>query len=123
MVTAETVTIQGTFDIAKARNMLRKLVNTWDWPLTFGTSASAVLTALGELILHCQQSQSEATAIAMTVVSVNGETHLEISSSIHVTANNNAVERAIERVHIITDHAEINHAGAYLTIRLLLRVN
>ncbi len=120
MMTAESVTIQGTFDIAKARNMLRKLVNTWGWSLKFGTHASVALTALGELILQCQQTHGEAAPITMNVVSVRGETHLEITSHLHVVTTNNAIERALQRVNDIADEVEMNHVGAYLKIRLLL---
>lgn len=49
------VPIQGTFDIAKGRNSLRTHIAVQHWPATFGAHASALLTALGELILSSGQ--------------------------------------------------------------------
>lgn len=74
--------VQGTFDIAKGRNLLRKLINDYRWSLTFGAHASAVLTAVGEMILQNQQTQVEPARLTLTPLAegANGcEPALEIS--------------------------------------------
>jgi hypothetical protein len=50
MVTT-TLPIEGTFDIARGRSSLRTHIAVHRWPPVFGARASAVLTAIGELIL------------------------------------------------------------------------
>lgn len=45
------VPIQGTYDIAMARNTLRTKIGQQGWPSVMNARASAALTALGEVIL------------------------------------------------------------------------
>ncbi len=50
------IPIQGTFDAAVARNVLRKEVSEHNWVPAFRVRASAALTALTETILLSQTS-------------------------------------------------------------------
>ena len=49
--TSTIVPIQGTYDIALARNTLRTKIALQRWPIVFNARAATALTALGELIL------------------------------------------------------------------------
>jgi hypothetical protein len=55
---ATAVPIQGTFDIAIARNTLRSKIVQQRWPIVFNARAATALTALGELILALDRSQT-----------------------------------------------------------------
>ncbi len=48
------IPVQGTFDVALARNMLRKKVAERGWLPSFRARAAAALTALTELVLLSQ---------------------------------------------------------------------
>jgi len=48
------IPVQGTFDVALARNLLRKRVAEKGWQPAYRARASAALTALTELILLSQ---------------------------------------------------------------------
>ena len=45
------IPVQGTFDVALARNMLRKQVAERGWVPSFRARAAAALTALTEIVL------------------------------------------------------------------------
>ena len=49
--TETTIPIQGTFDIAKARHVVRTAVILRRWPITFNARVAAAITALGEIII------------------------------------------------------------------------
>ncbi len=51
------VPIQGTFDIAYARNTLRLKIAQQRWSMFVNAHASIALTALGELILLTERAQ------------------------------------------------------------------
>jgi hypothetical protein len=55
---ATVVPIQGTFDIALARNTLRTKIAQQRWPMVFNARAATALTALGELILMVGKAQA-----------------------------------------------------------------
>jgi hypothetical protein len=57
------VPIEQIFDIAQARSTLRAKIVHQRWPVMFNARASAVLTALGELILECRDTQCVAIKI------------------------------------------------------------
>lgn len=59
------VPIQGTFDIALARNALRTRISRLRWPTIFNARAAMALTALGELILHVESSRPIVISIEM----------------------------------------------------------
>jgi len=48
------IPVQGTFDVALARNMLRKKVAERGWVPSFRARAAAALTALTEIVLLSQ---------------------------------------------------------------------
>ncbi len=48
------IPVQGTFDVALARNMLRKQVAERGWVPSFRARAAAALTALTEIVLLSQ---------------------------------------------------------------------
>jgi hypothetical protein len=48
------IPVQGTFDVALARNMLRKQVAERGWMPSFRARAAAALTALTEIVLLSQ---------------------------------------------------------------------
>ena len=50
-LTSTVVPIQGTFDIARARNSIRAMISLRRWSANFNARAATALTALGELIL------------------------------------------------------------------------
>lgn len=56
--------IQGPFDIAHARNMLRLKIAHCGWPLVFNVRAATILTVLGEFLLAMELSQPVLIRIA-----------------------------------------------------------
>jgi hypothetical protein len=52
-----TIPIEGTFDIARGRSSLRTHIAVHRWPPVFAARASAVLTAIGELVLTSRVGQ------------------------------------------------------------------
>jgi hypothetical protein len=66
------VTVQGTFDIALARNTLRTKIAQQRWPTIFNAHASTALTALGELIILADRTHPVPITIEMLEQSDKG---------------------------------------------------
>ncbi|MCU0513727.1 MAG: hypothetical protein MUE40_14300 [Anaerolineae bacterium] len=123
MMTADsiTITIEGTFDIARGRNELRKLVNEQGWSLPFGTRASAILTAMGELVLQCQP-HSDHARIILNVVRQGAVPHLEMVCRCRLTGQpSGAFDQARERLQSSAPEVKIDHSETALHLRLLLK--
>lgn len=81
--TSTVALIQGTFDIAQARNTLRIKIAHRGWTPLFNAHASTALTALGELILSLKQAQPIPVKIAS--VEQPGRCGIELSTRFRLT--------------------------------------
>lgn len=115
------VFIQGTFDVARARNILRLKIAQQGWTPFYQAKAAAALTALGELILSTQPTlpvlvkisridQADAAGIKLSTQLVGSTEKKPIRWEEH-TAN---LKRAAE--------TSVNEWGDVIDITVFIRV-
>jgi hypothetical protein len=116
------VPIQGTFDIAKGRNSLRTHIAVQHWPATFGAHASALLTALGELIL----SSGEGYLVPVQMFFEDGDDAAGIRFVCAIPMYNidsNKFQDIISRLERASDTIDIKEDGVRLHIAVGLWIN
>jgi len=105
------IDIQGTFDIAKGRNTLRKFIMAQRWSPTFNARASTALTALGELII-CSSPEHEMIEVQVYILDTDDDTGIEMNCQIPILESGNlALETAQDRLKRAADHLFINNQG------------
>ena len=78
-----TVPIQQIFDLAQARSTLRTKIMHQRWPIMFNARASAVITALGELILESRDTRC--VVIKIEIITDFKQQGVKLSTSFHVS--------------------------------------
>lgn len=111
------IPVQGTFDVALARNMLRKKVSERGWVPSFRARAAAALTALTELVLLSQTSAvlhldvveraPEATGIELVC-----EIHLRAAKSVWLEQTRLRLSRAASELEITEQENGVTHITA-----------
>jgi hypothetical protein len=108
------IPVQGTFDVALARNMLRKKVAERGWLPSFRARAAAALTALTELVLL---SQTPAVLNINMVEPGGPNVGIELVCEIHWrTAKEVWLEQARVRLTRAADEMEIDDDGTSTNI-------
>ncbi|MBN1285268.1 MAG: hypothetical protein JXB47_07715 [Anaerolineae bacterium] len=101
---AESIQIEGPFDVAIARNRLRRKVAEQGWMPTFRARAAAALTAMAELILFSQACGS----IDMSIVDREGKTGVELAGGVSWPDSRYVwLDEARSRLARVTDELEI----------------
>lgn len=97
-----TIPIEGTFDIARGRLSLRTHTAIHGWPPVFAARASAVLTAIGELIIA--SGANRVIPVKMGVVAESEDQGLTFELSLPAQdANSSQWETALARVDRAAD--------------------
>jgi hypothetical protein len=103
------IPVQGTFDVALARNMLRKKVAERGWLPSYRARAAAALTALTELILL---SQTPAVLNINMIEQPQPHMGIELVCDIHWRAAKDVwLEQAEVRLSRAADEMEIVDDG------------
>lgn len=114
------IPIQGTFDVAKARNALRKEIASQGWLPSFSARAAAMLTALTELILLAQASAT----LEIVVIHQRRSSGIEIGCDMHwLAAQQVWLEQVRRRLERLTDEFDIfdeNSDHPRIVVRLWL---
>ena len=100
-----TVPIQGTFDIARGRNVLRNQLAAYHWPPTLWARGAALLTAMGELILSTQTTH--AVPLEMAIVTEQREIWMRCTVSLD-NVSSEMLSTLEERIQRAADHADVN---------------
>jgi hypothetical protein len=101
---SETIRIEGPFDVAIARNRLRRKIADQGWVPTFRARAAAALTAMAELILF---SQTVGT-VDMDIIGRDNKTGVELSGSVSWPDSRYIwLDEARSRLARVTDELEI----------------
>lgn len=101
------IPIQGTFDIARGRNLLRTQMANENWHPILWARGAALLTAIGELILSTQTTY----AIPLEVSTVVDQKHRELYMSCTVSLENLSCEMfntLEERIQRAADQIDVN---------------
>lgn len=117
------IPIEGTFDIAKGRSAIRSSITAHRWPVQMNARASALFTALGDLIVLNQQNE-----LVLVQVEIEDETMtcgIQLSCTVaaqprHQFADQlinieSRIRQAADRVDIADDGQSI-HIIAYLFV-------
>jgi hypothetical protein len=101
---SETIRIEGPFDVAIARNRLRRKIADQGWVPTFRARAAAALTAMAELILF---SQTVGT-VEMDIIGRDNKTGVELGGSVSWPDSRYIwLDEARSRLARVTDELEI----------------
>lgn len=79
--------ITGTFDIAVARNKMRKVAEQYNWPPAFRARASAALTVLAELVLFAHYPHANSLLLNINVLERGGQLGIEFVCDTSSSAN------------------------------------
>jgi hypothetical protein len=116
---SESIRIEGPFDVAIARNRLRRKVADQGWVPTFRARAAAALTAMAELILF---SQTIGT-IDMEIISRDDKIGVELGGSVSWPDSRYVwLDEARSRLARVTDELEISDSsdGPRIIVRIWL---
>jgi hypothetical protein len=114
-----TLPIQGTFDIAMARNVLRRTAQSYNWPPQFRARASAALSALAELGLFAQTSQASCFYLNVDVLNKSGNEGVEFSCEVKSSGQyNNYVNYARLQLERASDEIEVKQASGIEQIKV-----
>ena len=117
--TVTTVPIQGTFDIAKARHVVRTAVNLKRWPITFNARVGAALTALGEIIIMA--SAGGGVSVRIEVLDQGARQGISLQCSLAVTAANLPdLQDRQKRLSAAVDELKVQRRAGLLEITVLL---
>jgi hypothetical protein len=112
------IPVQGTFDVALARNMLRKKIAERGWLPSYRARAAAALTALTELVLL---SQTPAVLNINMVEQGNPNVGIELVCDIHWRAAKDVwLEQARMRLTRAANEMEIDDSGT--TTHIVARI-
>ena len=117
-----TLPIQGTFDIAKGRNSLRTHIASQRWAPAFGARAAAVLTALGELILHTNRHGLVIVRITIVEEGVDAGVHFECNIQ-SPEGETRQFNEAHERLQRASDHLEMREIATNIQVCTIVYVN
>ena len=113
------IPIQGTFDVAKGRNSLRTHIAVQRWPANFGARASALLTALGDLIL----SSGQGHLVPVQMFFENNDGTVGIRFNCAIPLHNIASERfqdIVSRLERASDTINVKEDGIRIHIIVCL---
>lgn len=118
-MTTTTLPIQGTFDIAMARNVLRRTGQSYKWPPQFAARASAALSALAELGLFAQTAQMSCFYLKFDVLNCAGGDGVEFSCEIKTHGqSNNYMNYARLQLERASDEIEVEQAAGLEKIKV-----
>jgi hypothetical protein len=102
------ISIQGTFDVAKARNILRKEIAKQGWLPAFSARSAAALTEMTGLILLSRTSG----VLDIQVVKQPGLSGIELGFNVHWWNDKEVwLDQARGRLRNMTDELEIHDNG------------
>jgi len=112
-LTKTVIPIQGTFDIALARNTIRSKINLRRWSIAFHARAATAITALGEIILTNDQKQ--AVAVHMSFLNEQGRCGVEFACSLPKSITEQSqwerksqnLERAVDTLDIHENETQV----------------
>jgi hypothetical protein len=117
-----TVPIQQIFDLAQARSTLRTKIMQQRWPIMFNARASAVITALGELILESRDTRC--VVIKIQIISDFDHQGVKLSTSFHVCDEARIHWNARKQnLKIASEDIEIQEAGDRVEITMYVWIN
>lgn len=114
-MTLNIIPVQGTFDIARGRNLLRTHIAAHRWSPCEGARAGALLTALGELIMSAQSS----CAIPVEVAIVSGPPQQELWMRCTVALANLPLEMLAsleDRIHRAADRVQVTYQPHHICV-------
>lgn len=117
--------IKGTFDIAVARNRLRRTADANHWPPIMRARISAAMTTLAEIVMYKGRSQPEQVMLKVMVINNGVQQGLEFQClapfksdiSQHYAVAHWQLERACDDLIIENQGAEED----LITMRVLAR--
>lgn len=115
------IPVQGTFDIAKGRNLLRSHIAEQHWPTTTNVRAAALLTALGDLIVPACLDFSVPIHVEFAPDGSHRGIHVscEVPECCATDARMVQVQEALRQV---TDHLLVDVEGGTVYITAYLHV-
>lgn len=107
--------IQGTFDIALARNTLRQKINQECRSVFLTVKASTALTALGELILHLDRP--EGNVIKIVIDKSTGQAMVTLSCKLRLDESKpSRWEEFITNLRVLSSQLEIEESGININV-------
>lgn len=107
--------IQGTFDIAIARNTLRRKISGGNWTPTFNARAAAALTALGELILAVHHS-TNVVLVNLVILEDHHQQGVEFSCDVRLPEHHGDLNEPCQRLERACDTLETEEVGGHLYV-------
>jgi len=115
------IPIQGTFDIAKGRNALRTHIAANSWPTHFTVRASALLTALGDLILMSEHGHG--VIVRADIVVDGGEPGIRLVCDLELSrVDASRLDHCKSRLNRASDQLELSSSGSFTNVDAFLKV-
>lgn len=119
---ATVLPIQGTFDIAKGRNMLRTHIAVRSWSTQFNVRASALLTAIGELILTTDPDHL--SLVKVEIVPQGKDAGIEMHTRCHLShGDSRLIESTRQNLARVADRCELLIEDGEIVINAYLYVD
>lgn len=115
------IPIQGTFDIAKARNTIRTKISAQDWPADFSfiARASTAMTALGEMILLGDATQSTQVFASFCVDDTKHGIKLHCTLP-NPTSDHLRWESKVDNLRQMADELDIEQKGNKISVQAVI---
>lgn len=84
----QTINIGSTFDVARARNYMRKIADENSWNTVFRVRTAAIITTLAEMALFKGQARMQNLVLHFDVLEYNGHGGIEFCCDIPATGRN-----------------------------------
>lgn len=121
MMASAVLPIEGTFDIARGRNTLRSHITACNWPPMFGARASALLTAIGELILYA--GDGHMVVVRLEVIEDGADAGITLSCDLNeLPGDNPQVEKARQRLVRAADTLDIEGVDGLIRVQARIHV-
>lgn len=119
MVTT-TIPVEGTFDIARGRLSLRTHIAVYGWPPVFAARASAVLTAIGELILTSRANR--VIPVKIEIITEDEDRGIAFDLALPLSAYATQWEQALSRVERAADGFDAQETASSMEISAWITV-